>query len=235
MTRVRIGIWNAEWAAPGTDRGRETTQLLDSLACDVLCVTEVALSLLTSTGYAIDSDPDYGYPRDGDRRKVVLWSLQPWSDVDRLGSPELPSGRFVSGVTETALGPIRVVGVCIPWRDAHVRTGRRDRAPWEDHLCFLKGLSTVLERASPLPTVLLGDFNQRIPRARQPERIARALSAAIESLRVVTDGEVAGVERTLIDHIALSRELDAVDVLGVPRRSSTGVRLSDHDGAVVTL
>jgi hypothetical protein len=58
---VRVGVWNAQWAAPGTERGRETIRLLGSLACDVLCVTEVALGLLVPTGHVIDSEADYGY------------------------------------------------------------------------------------------------------------------------------------------------------------------------------
>jgi hypothetical protein len=46
VNTVRVGVWNAQWAAPGSERGRETIRLLGSLACDVLCVTEVALGLL---------------------------------------------------------------------------------------------------------------------------------------------------------------------------------------------
>jgi hypothetical protein len=52
-------------------------------------------------------------------------------------------------VTDTPIGPIRFVGVCIPWRDAHVRTGRRDRAPWEDHLRFLEQARIMQLEASP--------------------------------------------------------------------------------------
>jgi hypothetical protein len=81
VSAVRVGVWNAQWAAPSAERGRPTIRLLDSLACDVLCVTEVELGLLAETGHAIDSHPDYGYARVRDRRKVVLWSRQPWTEV----------------------------------------------------------------------------------------------------------------------------------------------------------
>jgi endonuclease/exonuclease/phosphatase family metal-dependent hydrolase len=80
--------------------------------------------------------------------------------------------------------------------------------------------------------MLLGDFNQRIPRARQPQHVATALVAALGTLRVVTAGQVAGVEGKLIDHVAIGRGLEAHDVAGVPGRSP---RLSDHDGVVVML
>jgi endonuclease/exonuclease/phosphatase family metal-dependent hydrolase len=231
VSAVRVGVWNAQWAAPSTERGRPTIRLLDSLACDVLCVTEIELGLLAETGHAIDSDPDYGYARVRDRRKVVLCSRQPWTEVDRMGAPELPSGRFVSGVTETPMGPLRFIGVRIPWRDAHVRSGRRDRAPWEDHLRFLSGLPRTVRRLD-LPTVLLGDFNQRIPRARQPEHVAMALTGALEPLRIATDGDVPGIDTRLIDHVAICPELEAGELRGVPGRS---VGLSDHDGAVLML
>jgi endonuclease/exonuclease/phosphatase family metal-dependent hydrolase len=231
VSAVRVGVWNAQWAARGTERGRATIRLLDSLAGDVLCVTEVELGLLAETGHAIDSDPDYGYARVRDRRKVVLWSRQPWTEVDRMGAPELPGGRLVSGVTETPGGPLRFIGVCIPWRDAHVRTGRRDRAPWEDHLRFLRGLPRAVRRLG-LPTVLLGDFNQRVPRARQPGHVAKALTGALAPLRIVTEGDVQGIDRRLIDHVAIGPELEAGELRGVPGRS---IGLSDHDGAVLML
>jgi hypothetical protein len=235
VNTVRVGVWNAQWAAPGAERGRATIRLLESLACDVLCVTEVALGLLEPTGHVIDSEADYGYPRVGDRRKVVLRSRRQWTAVDRVGAPELPGGRFVSGVTDTPIGPIRFVGVCIPWRDAHVRTGRRDRAPWEDHLRFLERLPTILGAHTELPTVVLGDFNQRIPRVRQPEHVARALETALGDFRVVTNGSVSRVDAPLIDHVVVNAALQELSVVGVPADAASGGRLSDHAGVTVDL
>ncbi len=74
---------------------------------------------------------------------MLLWSKRPWSVVDPAGSEALPSGRLVAGITQTDLGPLTVVGVCIPWRDAHVRTGRKDRDPWQDHESWLSGFETL--------------------------------------------------------------------------------------------
>ena len=53
---------------------------------------------------------------------------QPWAAVDIGISSALPAGRLVAGTTLTALGPLTVVGVCIPWRDAHMPSGRKDRS-----------------------------------------------------------------------------------------------------------
>jgi hypothetical protein len=97
-------------------------------------------------GHWISADPDYGYSQPGNRRKVMLWSRSSWSSVDRVGSTRIPGGRFVSGTTATSIGPVTFLGVCIPWRDAHVRTGRKDRSGWEDHSAYLMGLKRLLTR-----------------------------------------------------------------------------------------
>ena len=55
------------------------------------------------------------------------------------------------------------LGVCIPWRDAYVNSGRKDRKPWEDHPAGLTGFQKLRGRFPQSRTVVLGDFNQRIP------------------------------------------------------------------------
>ena len=37
-------------------------------------------------------------------RMVLLWSREPWQQVDDVGSDAMPPGKFVSGVTRTPLG-----------------------------------------------------------------------------------------------------------------------------------
>ena len=74
-----------------------------------------------------------GRRRVAGRRKVLVWSKRPWSAVDMGISGALPGGRLVAGITLTALGPLTVVGVCVPWRDAHVRSGGRERSQWQEH------------------------------------------------------------------------------------------------------
>lgn len=95
-------------------------QEMNRIDPDVMGLTEVGVAI-TPQGHVIEADPDYGYTHDGSRRKVILWSKTPWEEMDAIGDPEMPTGRFVSGVTQG----IRFVGVCIPWRDAHVKTGRK--------------------------------------------------------------------------------------------------------------
>ena len=123
---------------------------------------------------------------------MLLWSKRPWSVVDPAGSEALPSGRLVAGITQTDLGPLTVVGVCIPWRDAHVRTGRKDRDPWQDHESWLSGFETLPYRRATERTVVLGDFNQRIPGRSQPKRVYEALLRAFDGLTVATTDESSG-------------------------------------------
>jgi endonuclease/exonuclease/phosphatase (EEP) superfamily protein YafD len=226
---IRALTWNAGWASPRLQRGLGVSRLLESSNADVIVLTEASAGLLPDGGYTIDGGTDWGYPvQDPARRKVLLWSRRPWSDIDAVGDERMPRGRWVAGTTETTLGPIRVVGVCVPWANAHVSTGRKDRAVWEDHLTFLDGMSGLLRDSISVPMIVAGDFNQRIPRTTQPVEVAEALASTLDGLAVVTAGEVEG--HRLIDHVAVRGLTAAGSPTVVPRAD-----LSDHDGVIVNL
>jgi len=225
--------WNLEWASPASKRLGVIQQRIAGADPDVVCYTEVLRSVLPG-GYTIEADADYGYSNTGEKRKVVLWSKHPWTDVDRFGDPKLPSGRYASGVT----GGVRFVGVCIPWRDAHVKTGRKDREPWEDHLSYCHGLGDLLERYARCaePICVFGDFNQRIPRTTQPEHVFEALLSAIpKGFRIHTEGLKDAEGNRLIDHLAVSPALEAHVEEILPRFAPDGTRLSDHVGLLTKL
>jgi hypothetical protein len=230
---VKCLTWNLEWKEPRSRAGRLIADCIAEIDPDVACYTEVVRSIVPD-GHTIEADPDYGYPNGGDRRKVILWSKYPWTDVDAKGDGEMPSGRFVSGTT----GGIRFVGVCIPWRDAHVRTGRRDRKPWDDHVSYCRGLGRFLAvfAGQETPTCVLGDYNQRIPRVSQPLIVASALADAMPvNFRIVTQGIKDSHGMSLIDHLAVSPGI-AVNMLQVvPRVSNDGTELSDHVGVAASL
>ncbi|GAB4066115.1 endonuclease/exonuclease/phosphatase family protein [Ancylobacter sonchi] len=229
-------LWNVAWRRPASPAGAVIRDLLARHAPDIACLTETSLDLPVG-GHVIASDPYYGMPMKPGRRKVLLWSRHPWEQVDALGHPDLPSGRFVRGVTATPLGRLAVIGVCIPWSMAHVGNGRRDRAPWEDHRRYLRALGHWLAEQPPqADTLLLGDFNQAIPRRRAPRDVATTLAEALgPTLEVATAGEIAGLERPSIDHLATTADLATRGIAALPNALADGGRISDHTGLLIRL
>ena len=233
---VRILLWNVQWRTRRSYAG-QIRALLDGLAPDLICLTEGHEDFLSNDGHEIVSHPDFGYPILEGRRKVLLWSRSPWTDVDQVGHPTLPGGRYIAGWTETPLGPLQVFGVCIPWDQAHVSGGRRDRKRWQDHLAFLTGLAEVLPAAThDGRSVLLGDFNQTIPRTRAPKAVHEALMRALpEGMQVTTKGLIPDVGLRSIDHLVHTSDMVVAAVQGISNRSPDGHRLSDHFGLLVQL
>lgn len=233
---LKVAVWNAEWAQCDTERGNAVLATLTAGNFDVICLTEAYEKLLPAEGHLIASAPDCGYPLRPGRRKVLLWSRSTWRNVDLCGDANMPPGRFATGITLTPVGDVRVVGVCVPWKDAHVRTGQRNREPWEDHLAFLRALDGYLKStAGDMPTTVIGDFNQRIPRTRAPLVVAQGLQRALLGFEVPTAGEVPPLGGKVIDHVAHDHRLIGIRVQGWPGTRADGLYLSDHDGVSVEL
>tara|TARA_B100000989_G_scaffold291699_1_gene266538 strand:- start:243 stop:881 length:639 start_codon:yes stop_codon:yes gene_type:complete len=203
---LNISCWNSDWATPSSKRGKFFINKFDS---DIICLAEGYKDLLPKDGYIISSHEDYGYKTKKGRRKVILWSKNKWTEVDQIGSNKIPSGRFISGVTNG----IKIVGLCIPRRFAHVSTGRKDRKPWEDHLSFIQNLSFSNKK-----TIILGDFNQNIPKKNQPEIVFSSLKNMIDGFNLLT------TNMGLI-HIVISTDLKAESLQKISSDNK-----SDHDG-----
>ena len=163
---------------------------------------------------------------------MLLWSKRPWTPhVDAIGSEELPKGRLVAGVREISVETcLTVVGLCTPWRNAHMRTGRKDRKPWQDHEAWLAGFERMRCRIPASRTIVLGDFNQRIPRRWVPKTVHEALLRAFERFEVATAGELAGAPNLSIDHIAHTPDLTRRGIEIWRERGAEGQYLSDHFG-----
>ena len=234
---LRVANWNVEWATPRSRRTPEILRRIASCAPDVLCLTESDHGILPHGGYTLCSQADYGYPLRAGRRKVVLWSREPWEQVDDVGVDSMPPGRFISGVTQTSLGPVAVIGVCIPWSGSRTeaRRGQARRRRWEDHAQYLDGLAIVLGRAGQGRRIVMGDFNQVIGSgSRAPARLQAALCQAFSMGMTIATSSVAFRGRKSIDHIALSDDL-AVDRTRVISNVDRERRLSDHFGVVADL
>ncbi len=148
----------------------------------------------------------------------------------------MPPGRFIRGVTATPLGPLAVIGVCIPWDGAHVSGGRRDSRLWEQHSLYLEALDDILRSLPRTGTLLLGDFNQTVPRRRAPRTVYERLIAMLGSnLRLVTAGDLPGFKTPPIDHLACGHDFVATEIAALPNVDHSGARISDHTGMLIKL
>ncbi len=233
---LRVLTWNVQWATPGSWRDAEILSRVEQHSPEVACLTETNDALLSQAGHSISSQANYGYPIKAGRRKVMLWSKEPWKQVDDLGIDSMPPGRFVSGVTQTSLGEVRVVGVCIPWFGSRTepRRGQDRKARWEDHGQYLTDLAEVLRRSPSERLIVMGDFNQIVgPGGRAPAGLQLALHEAFQGMTVATS-DLAFQRRRSIDHIAFSVDLTAESV-SIISNAHGERRLSDHFGVVADL
>ncbi|MDP3849818.1 MAG: hypothetical protein Q8Q59_04885 [Luteolibacter sp.] len=232
---MKLLNFNTAWAKPGSAIGKRVGRILAKADADLICLTEAFPALVSGSGHTITCDDRSGHVYPDDRKKVLLWSREAWSDVFISDGSEMPGGRLVSGVTQG----LRVVGVCIPWHMAHVTSGNRNREPWEDHISYLKHLAPILEEflTRPEPLMVVGDWNQRIPTPGGPSKEAHfAMIAAIpEVLEIVTQGEISATGGWVIDHLALRPPLKALDFKFFGPRDDDGRPLSDHVGYTVEL
>lgn len=217
--------WNLEWASAKSPRGKILVDTVKRLDPDFAVFTEVTVPWLELlSGHVALSDADYGYGQKGLRRKVSIWSSQMIDEIDDLGSAELPKGRYVSGFTHG----VNVAGLCIPWRDAHVRTGRSDKSPWQEHMAYLHGLKR-LKVLDSQKLFVGGDFNQRKPRFRQSEVAYNTLDVQMDHLVWHTAGKLAPINKQSIDHILSSNDISIVGTNTVSNYHAN-LRLSDHFG-----
>ena len=211
-----FGCWNIAWQRPNSRRGARMIATLLAHDPELVCIAEGHLDTFGSDWHGIASAPDYGYPIKPGQRKVALWSRMPWEDVDELGAPGMPPGRFVSGQTLTSIGPIRVIGICVPWFAAHVNGGRRDAENWAEHDAFLKGLRAALDGiGEDIPALLVGDLNQRIPRKGAPIASYDLLMTALGGrFDVWTAGSISGLGQQVVCHIAGTSDPECTEVIG---------------------
>ena len=149
----------------------------------------------------------------------------------------MPPGRFVSGVTKTSLGPVSVIGICIPWfgsrTEARQKLERKMR--WEDHQQFLADLTKVLAGGPGNRLMVIGDFNQIVgPGTRARPGLQLELQRVFPSSMTIVTSVLALNGRKSIDHIALSEDL-AVESLDVISNFHDGRELSDHFGVIADL
>ncbi|MFG1210932.1 endonuclease/exonuclease/phosphatase family protein [Xanthobacter flavus] len=236
MQTIKVILWNVQWQRAATAGGNAVRQLIAAHDPDLICLTEAGVDLVDGAGRVI-SEADFGGTVREDRRKVVIWSRWPWREDDDVGDPSLPPGRFARGSTQTPHGMIDLIGVCIPWDGAHVKMGRKDCKPWEEHARYLDGLERILSRsADHSRTIILGDFNQAIPRTRAPQAVHDQLQGLLKPhFDVATAGPIEGLRFPAIDHLAHGAAFSTTSVSPLPNETSEDRRISDHVGLLITL
>jgi len=234
MVELNVATWNVEWRAPLSRRAAIIRERLEAFTPDIVCLTECRVDFLNEwKGHTAESGTDWGYEQKDDQREVLLWSRWPWSEIDIIGSPSLPQGRFVRAVTDTTLGTLIVIGIVIPYHFSHVRHGRRDRDPWQEHCLYLDALGPILKDIKS-PCIVLGDFNQRIPSTWVPKAAQLKLRTAFADLQITTAGCIAMNGDKAIDHIACHPSLEAASLGTLSNIAENGRQLSDHFGVTCT-
>lgn len=234
MASISVAAWNTQWATLSSERrrGSRIASILTTAGADVAVVTEGVRELLPAGGSTVDAGDNWGSGPQSSRRKVIVWSRFPLS-CDSVGGSGADRGRLAVATARTPAGPVRIVGVCIPWLGAHVSGGRGDAKPWSEHMDYLDQLADLLAGLDEdLPTVIAGDFNQRIPRGRQPIRVADRLNEVLADWTIHTTGAFPNGPH--IDHIATNRRLVLESAHDWAASDDLG-RLSDHAGVTCRL
>lgn len=229
--------WNIERRAP---QSRQASMLIERAVAqrpDVICLTEAhEASTAMLGGHEIaDRGATWAFDRRDGERLVALWSPSPWRDVD-MGNEDTAPGGLVSGVTATPVGTVRVVGICAPHHAASQIGAAEKARMWTEQVAFWNGLAKlVAARNRSIPTVLLGDFNQYVPRVWGSKAAHAAMLTALDDLRVATGGPISGIDNPTVDHVAHTPDLAPQEVIGLSRFDDDGRALSDHFGVVARL
>ena len=229
---MKVLTWNLEWAHPGSKREEVIRKVLAAADADIICLTEAFPATLPTQGHVIQGGLGNPVADRKGAKKVLLWSCNPWLNASTEESFS-PPGRIVSGTTKTELGRLQVFGVCIPWASSNTPRFGGERRLWEDHLSFLDSLRSQLSNLTA-STLLLGDFNQRLPRRRQPSHVADALEQALARTIVATTNFRSQDGQDAIDHIAHTSDLQVCRLCELPRIRD-GLRLSDHFGVSASI
>lgn len=192
---------------------------------------------MPSHGHTITSESSgAGNIENRGGRKVVLWSRFGWSNVDTLGSRNMPPGRFLRA--ETVVGGLKwtAVGMCVPYHAyrAGEKWGEERLKAWEGACRYLDALRHEIlpEWRERKRAILLGDFNMQIPAFNYPYK-----GSAVNQKRKETfDGwliPTSGIRKHFIDHVAMSTDLQVASLQFISKFAADGTQLSDHNGVVL--
>lgn len=235
MADLQIVNWNIERQAPDKRRAKIMMERISAISPQLVCLTEAFEGSTAALGGYEISTRGVAWSKEAPaERKVVLWSRNPWTDKDNDEAETLRSGAYVAATTDTPIGAVRVIGVCIPYSFASPFGLTPRSRPWSEQLKFLEGLKQVVaNREFAIPVVVIGDFNQFAPRIWGSKAASAALEEALGSLTICTIGIIDSINRPTVDHVALSQNLKAQSITGIDEFDDNGRKLSDHFGLAV--
>jgi endonuclease/exonuclease/phosphatase family metal-dependent hydrolase len=228
---MRVLTWNFERKPPASWQAGIMVDRIAALQPDIVCLTEAYdRSLEALGGSALSTEGVVWSASRPGERKVVLWSRRPWLAVDEVDEAATSAGACLSVLADTESGPVRVIGVCLPYHFASPVGLSPKARPWAQQIRFLEGLGIVLRSfRDSYPTIVLGDYNQYLPRIWGSKAASAALHEAFDGFLFPTSG-FAHEGRAAIDHIAHTPDLSSSDRCALSPFTTDRRRLSDHFG-----
>ena len=139
--------------------------------------------------------------RQENHYSVRLWSKHPWKAITLPGDLKYVTG----GMTQFAGKSVMCIGVNA------LRT--RDRGLWVHKITFLERIKRWLSAFSYKgPTIVLGDFHQRITRQKSMQHRIREMFDAYDGFEFVTAGEVPPLKKPVRDHVCVRGDFGAYTV-----------------------
>lgn len=235
MITLKIATWNTEWRKRNSWDGELIRERLSDLDPDIVILTQTHLDFLEDwKGYSACGPAEYDDPKWRTCRSVLLWSKWPWTELDTVGSPQIVPGCFAKAVARAPFGEIPVAGVIIPYHMSNVAHGTRDQRAWQDHEACLEALHGIVRELVPA-SLVMGDFNQRIPFAWGSRRLNEKLLDTFSPMEIVTTGSIEPIGELAIDHIACGKAWRATRVRGISNMREDGGLISDHFGLFAEL
>lgn len=225
--RLRILNWNIEGPKLTDHRQLELLQVIQTQAPDLICLTESPVDFLGRCWYPASADLHFSSKV---LRKVVLFSKTPWSYESTHSDRVMPGGRLVHAITRCGQEELSVFGMCIPWSGSRYPAQKK----WADHAEYIETLQPVVAELQSRHTLLVGDFNQRVPSTYVPKKCQAQLRQLLADEFILATG-MPPLEVGVIDHVAHSSSLRSVHVEILSPKDSTGRSITDHTGVVVDL
>ena len=98
----------------------------------------------------------------------------------------------------------------------------------------MDGLKSIIEVCNE-STIVLGDFNQRIPRRMSPENIyIKLLETFSPNLTIETAGMIKEMNKQAIDHFARTNDINVKNIMVIDNYIGP-LKLSDHFGFVIEI